>query len=183
MKTINEIIYNLEHNPSDINEHISTLIKYASKCSHITEMGVRAFGSTWAFIKGNPKKLICYDISHPSEFGGNINEVSEISKINNVNFSFIQADTTKIQIEPTELLFIDTLHSYKQLKTELYLHANKTSKYIIMHDTTTFGNGGGGDGDIIGLWPAIQEFIDSHPEWQMIERRTNNNGLTVLKRV
>jgi len=178
---INEIIYKLEHTPSDINEHIPTLVKYASECSHITEMGVRAFCSTWAFIKGNPKKLICYDISHPSEFGGDINIVSEISKINNVDFSFILGDTTKVEIEPTDLLFIDTLHSYKQLKTELRLHANKTSKYIIMHDTTTFESGGGGEGDTIGLWPAIEEFLaENKNNWKLLNRYINNNGLTIL---
>ena len=34
-----------------------------------------------------------------------------------------------------------------------------------------------------GIWPAIAEFMSTHPEWQLVERRTNNNGLTILKRI
>ena len=60
---------NLEHKlnqlyqtPSDINEHIPTLIKYGQECNHITEMGVRGIISTWAFLGSAPKKMISYDI-------------------------------------------------------------------------------------------------------------------------
>jgi len=34
-----------------------------------------------------------------------------------------------------------------------------------------------------GLWPAVQEFLDSNNDWILHERFTNNNGLTILKRV
>jgi hypothetical protein len=33
--------------PSDINEHIPTILKYGQECEHITEMGVRWVVSTW----------------------------------------------------------------------------------------------------------------------------------------
>lgn len=33
-----------------------------------------------------------------------------------------------------------------------------------------------------GLWPAIEEFLATHPEWVIDRRYTNNNGLTILKR-
>jgi hypothetical protein len=31
-----------------------------------------------------------------------------------------------------------------------------------------------------GLWPAIVEFLQNNNEWQLKERFTNNNGLTIL---
>jgi hypothetical protein len=34
-----------------------------------------------------------------------------------------------------------------------------------------------------GLWPAILEFLDNHPEWILKERFTNCYGLTILERV
>jgi hypothetical protein len=34
-----------------------------------------------------------------------------------------------------------------------------------------------------GIWPAIQEHLDEHPEWRLAARFTHNNGLTVLERV
>jgi hypothetical protein len=33
-----------------------------------------------------------------------------------------------------------------------------------------------------GLQPAIDEFLESHSEWEVHETFTHNNGLTVLKR-
>jgi hypothetical protein len=34
-----------------------------------------------------------------------------------------------------------------------------------------------------GLWPAITEFLESHPEWKLHKRYTNNNGITIIARV
>jgi hypothetical protein len=51
-----------------------------------------------------------------------------------------------------------------------------------MHDTTlneTVGN----DGQSPGLWQAIEEFLVAHPEWKLIERKTNCNGMTLLERI
>ena len=31
-----------------------------------------------------------------------------------------------------------------------------------------------------GLGPAIDEFLSYHKEWYILERYTNNNGLTIL---
>jgi hypothetical protein len=102
-----------------------------------------------------------------------------------------------MEIEETDLLFIDTWHVYQQLKKEFELHADKSRKYIILHDTTTFGENGEGiastninivTGQIEaiphkGLWPAVEEFLESNTKWKLKERYTNNNGLTVLERV
>jgi len=36
---------------------------------------------------------------------------------------------------------------------------------------------------LTGLWPAIREFLGTHPEWKIEKRFKNNNGLTILARV
>ncbi len=86
----------------------------------------------------------------------------------------------KVGIEETDLLFIDTWHVYEQLKEELRLHGSKARKYIVLHDTTTFGENGEGEGRR-GLWPAVEEFL-AVGEFQIKERFQNNNGLTILVR-
>ena len=58
----------------------------------------------------------------------------------------------------------------------------KSRKYIIFHDTTSF-EFSGMNGDTIGLWPAIEEFMNDNPHWIIAERFYNNNGLTILKRI
>ena len=114
MRTLNEQYEFQCTRRSDINEHLPTLKKYAEECNHITEMGVRDVVSTWAFLMGNPKKLISYDINQINE-----SIILETIKDTEIEFKFVLADTTKIEIEETDLLFIDTLHTYDQLKSEL----------------------------------------------------------------
>jgi hypothetical protein len=164
---------------SDINEHLPTLKKYADECEHITEMGVRWVVSTYALLMGKPKKMISYDIN-----GINWESISEMVKTD-TSFEFRVANTLDLEIEETDLLFIDTLHNYNQLSGELKLHGNKSRKYIIMHDTTLFewiGESYNGKVDEVGLWPAITEFLEQNPHWAILERYENNNGLTILKR-
>jgi len=167
---------------SDINEHLPILKKYAEDCNHITEMGVRWLVSTIAFMMGLPKKLISYDIDPLENWGINTNDVIELGKNNNIDFNFILGNTLELEIEETDLLFLDTDHTYKQLKGELTLHGNKSRKYIVFHDTTSF-EFKGMNGDTIGLWPAIEEFLSENPHWIIAERFYNNNGLTILKRL
>ena len=161
---------------SDIHEHIDTLYNLAKECSHITEMGIRNVVSTWAFIFRDPEKLVGIDL----HTNGSVLLTKEIYP----KWEFIQADTTKIEIEKTDLLFIDTLHTYSQLKKELNLHAVNVNKYIALHDTTTYGHidesTSGGDKE--GLVPAITEFLESNKDWSILKEYTNNNGLTILER-
>lgn len=179
-----------KNKPSDINQHLETIKKYSQQCPHITEMGVRNVVSTWAFLSGNPKKYIGVDIL-PCP----IQKAEQLAKERGIDFSFIQADTLdpNFSIEPTDLLFIDTWHIYRQLVQELRIHGNKARKYIILHDTTSFGEQDEGHwdeyskrvgqpGEKRGLWPAIMEFLDENPHWTLLERHTHNNGLTILAR-
>jgi hypothetical protein len=178
--------------PSDINEHIPTLLKYGNKCDSITEMGVRAICSTWVFLGSSPKKMRSYDIQNPSNWGGDIQSVKETAEYYGIDFDFILANVLDIEIEETDLLFLDTWHAYKQLKAELELHASNVKKYIIFHDTTSFAVkdetsyeiwGDEWKGEGIGIWLAIEEFLHSNPEWKLIERFENNNGLTIIGKI
>jgi len=193
MHNLETLINQLHQTPSDINEHIPTLVEYGSECETITEMGVRTITSTWAFLGCAPKSLISYDIQDPSKWGANIQDVYDTAKSYGLNFEFRKENVLKIEIEETDLLFLDTWHAYDQLKAELRLHSNKAKKYIIMHDTTSYEfrdepltseNAWEGDLDFgRGLWAAIEEFLESSEEWVLHKRYTNNNGLTILKRV
>lgn len=174
--------------PSDINEHLEVLYDLAKECTHITEMGVRSVVSTWAFMYRNPSVLVGIDL----HVHHNIDEALKCYP----KWNFIQADTLKIDIDPTDLLFIDTLHIYSQLKKELFKHGYKAKKYIVLHDTTTYGTSDEPTDwqtpEIMenyqtenkkGLMPAVNEFLEFNKEWYIYRQYTNNNGLTILKRV
>ena len=169
--------YNACYTTSDINEHLPLLAQLAKDCSHITELGVGPAQSTRAFLLNENVELHCYEYKPMP----GIKEFFIKARAAGRNVTLHVADTRKIEIATTDLLMVDSLHVYEQVKKELELHAPKTRKYIVFHDTTSFADVGEFGGR--GIWPAIQEFIDTHFEWRMIERKFNNNGLTILKRV
>lgn len=165
------------HHPTtiDIREHLDTLRDLARGLDHVTEMGFRSGTSFTAFLMAQPKKLISYDLHIPPQALSIFNEMRGETEI-----ELIEKNTISFEIAPTDLLFIDTLHTYDQLRTELYLHAKHVKKYIAFHDTETFGLKGE-NGKEPGLLKAIEELI-SEGEWKIKNRYLNNNGLMVLER-
>lgn len=179
LKEYNQLVYT----PSDINEHLPTLCKYAEKCDVVVELGVRYIVSSWAFVVAKPKKLISVDIvnpdTHPDSRGYRVHHLQSACSENGTEFEFILGDSRKIDLPEHDLLFIDTLHNYEVLKEELRVQAPKTRKFIAFHDTTLFGyRDEQGQGP--GLIKAIQEFLASNPNWSIEEVYNNNNGLTIL---
>ena len=188
MKEINEIYEQKCIIKNDINEHLPVLKEYAEKCSTVIELGVRSIVSTWAFLAAHPEKLISLDIVHPKKYinhdpsGCNLDLVVELAKKNNIEFEFIESDSTKTELPECDMMFFDTLHTYTQLKKELDLHGNKVKKYMLFHDTVLFAKNGEVAGEE-GISRAITEFITSNQEWKAEKVLTNNNGLTILKNI
>jgi hypothetical protein len=169
-------------NPSDIDEHLPTLYRYAKSCGHITEMGVRTGSSTRAFLYAAPERLVSYDLYLDAVVGTWFDQAQSLG----FNYNYIAGNTLNIRIEKTDLLFIDTLHNYHQLKSELELHAASVARYIVFHDTESFGEKGesySGELGIKGIRFAIDEFLEASPEWRMIHEAKNCNGLIVIERL
>lgn len=178
MITLEELYQQAAWAPSDINEHLPTLFGLARECRHVTEMGTRTGRSTRAFLYAQPEVLICYDLERQPE----VDLLEQAARsAGRPRFRFCQADVLDVEIEETDLLFIDTLHVYEQTRAELARHARKARRYLLFHDTTTFGETGETPGSH-GIWLAIEEFLHTHPEWQLLARHTHNNGLTILQR-
>ena len=160
---------------SDINEHLPALRDLAKECNSVVEMGVRTCVSTWAFIEGmNGGSLVSIDIKHPSKYGADITPVEKACKNKGITFKFYEADTLTIDIPEVDMLFIDTLHEYGQLKGELAKHGDKAKKYLVFHDTVSCED---------ELMPAINEFLKENKKWKIKEHYTFNNGVLVLARV
>ena len=185
-----------------------TLYEYALQCDHITEFGVRWVESTFSFILGQPSTLISIDIDHPNsypEFNGeeNLRLAYECAEECGVDFTFKLGSTLGVDIDPTDLLFIDTEHSYLQLKHELKLHSSKVKKYILMHDTLAHAhtdsrshlNSSGMKSRCgnLGLRPipesqglklCIEEFLEKNKGWVLDKIiHTGQPGMTILKRI
>jgi hypothetical protein len=188
---------------SDINEHLPTLFKYSCECESILECGVRYCVSSYALLYGllnnnkNKKKIILNDVLEL-----NIDEILNLTNDLDVDLSYKWISNLELKLnENIDLTFIDTWHVYGQLKRELNKYGKITNKYIIMHDTTIDGENSESvrnKHDISekmikynytyeevteGLWKAIEEFLSENKEWVILERYTNNNGLTILKNI
>jgi hypothetical protein len=180
--------------PSDINEHLSTLFDLAKEVNSIVELGTRNCASAIAFLAAiieTKKTFVTYDLYRSSI-------VDELEKYS--NFKFCLEDVLEATIPNTDLLFIDTLHTYFQLLSELNLHSANVNKYIVLHDTTSYKHGDEPfyssiekmimsnkveHGEKRGLLNAIEEFMGSTEgkKWAIHKVYENNNGLTILKRI
>lgn len=179
-QSLMEAFNHYKDTPSDINEHMETLLEYGKKCSNIVEMGVRTGRSTTAWLMACPRKLLCIDLKKHKMLS--LEKYIQWAKKQNISFEFIVSNSIKSNIpKDTELLFIDTYHTYELLSKELEIHHDNVSKYIILHDTETFGTVGE-DGKKPGLIKAVSEFRAKNPQWQVEKVYLNNNGLTILKR-
>jgi hypothetical protein len=177
--TINELYERKLKESTDINEHMPRLKWYASQCTHVTEFGVRGGCSTVALLAGQPRSLTCYDVEPFKE----LDLFRQVAKSVGSEFVFFQQDDCQSEIAPTDLLFIDSRHTYEQLDRELRMHAGKVNHYIIMHDTYSMPDPANGAPENNGkeMWIAILKLI-AWGDWEIREDFSNQNGLTVLGR-
>jgi len=196
----NELRYS---HSSDIYEHLPTLYKYAKECESVFETGVRGCVSSWALTKGlleNGKDNKCLFMNDISPC--NINELLNATKNLAIKMDYKWINNLQLDLPyRVDMTFIDTWHVYGQLKRELEKFSKVTNKYIAMHDTTvdeihgeTIRNkwnplqqskesGFPVEEITCGLQKAIDEFLAANPDWVLEVRYTNNNGLTILRRV
>jgi hypothetical protein len=159
--------------PGDFFEHVPTLRSLGDQVQHATEFGVRHGVSTVALLHSSCKTVVSYDIFQYAE-------VNVFRQVAADKFVFKIGNSLTVDIDPTDLLFIDTKHTAAQLYGELTKHATRVRRWIVMHDTVTFGNNGEDGGP--GLREAIKAFLKANKEWFPVRHDQNNNGLMVLSR-
>ena len=188
-------------------EHLPALRQLAMECASATEIGVEFMYSSWAILQGlseSPlpnRSYLGIDLNSPPT--ETLRRARKITEGVGVFFKFWKANDLFIEsLEPTDLLFIDSLHTYYHLSFELQKFSSQVRKYIAIHDTDFpfgFHNELTYSGDYSeyfpnetpprgsrikrGLWQAVVDFLGQHPEWVLQEHKFNGNGFTVLKRV
>lgn len=154
---------------ADIEGHLPYLRRLASLCNDVIEFGTRAGnGSTLAFVRGAQRSVTAYDLKGC----GFVPKLKEIAAERGITFELIIADVREIKIPETDLLFIDTHHTYEQLSKELELHGEKARKYMAFHDTHLFPE----------MTPALYDYLEAHPSWVVGYDSPDWCGLTVVRR-
>ena len=197
------LCYNRWHNATDIYQHLPTLYKYAKECESVFEMGARGCISSWAFTKGllennKPIKFLFLNDISPC----NIDELLRVTADLPIKINYKWINNLQLELPGRlDLTFIDTWHVYGQLKRELAKFSKLTNKYIILHNTSVDGiygetirsklnaeeqskeSGFPLEEINCGLQKAIDEFLSENKDWVLHEVYTNNNGLTILKKI
>lgn len=176
--TTQEIIENYEREcstPSDIVDHLPLIRRYAEQCNHLTELGVRSVVSTWALLASNPKRLLSMDIEECP-----VEEAVRCAKEAEIDFEFRCQDGLENEIEETDLLLIDTWHTYSHLLLEMLLHEGKVGKYMLLHDTAENWPENGHP----GMLQAVKDFLKfTKGAWRLKEHVEACHGMTVIERL
>ena len=187
---------------SDINEHLPVLREMAKGCGSIIELGNRGNSSTWALLQGlcestqQDKRYLEVEETNYSLEKKHL--AKRIASECNISYEFVSGNIFGLKVEhDTDMLFIDSIHTYCHLTHELETLAPITKKYIVMHDTNypwgysddTYYRGNYSeypswiDRSKKGLTEAVNDFLARNPGWKLRDRRMNNHGLTILERV
>jgi len=174
-QTLEEAIKAARHTPSTVNEHWDTLVRYGRLVHTVLELGSGFSTLAWLASAGH---VTTVDVE-PLPWTDRLVELAGDQ---------LDAHTgSDLDFPPraVDLLYIDTLQTYDQLRQELALHGPHAG-LIVMHDVESFGTADSPltrqycPGDR-GLIPAIQEFCAEHG-YKVLEHFYHQHGLMILER-
>ena len=162
--------------------HLPRLFQLAQECDTCVELGCKNGASATALLAGCKGDVWSYDILPTSralamrEWAGD-------------RWHYVcPQDTRTADIPHCGLCFVDAMHQYDHVRTELTRHADKVSRYLVFHDTITFGSVGAVDESgkavpgILGIRPAIDELMLRDRSWFLVRHDYHSHGLLVLQR-
>lgn len=170
--------------------HLPRLRQYAVGCDLAVEFGAQHGAATSALLLG-AQRVISYDLvcSH---------RLVILALAAGDRLILRQEDTRQAPVTPCDLLFLDSAHTYAQVAAELTRHADAVTRWLIFHDTMTFGSiGADGDSGMVSWMPergqaipfahygirlAIDELQIRDPRWRVHAHFPQSHGLLVLKR-
>lgn len=163
------------------NTQFFCLFKYASRVRHVSIIGCGSGLSLLTAIAAQPETIRVYNNSSQD-----VNQFQDICKQSGIDFEFHVADMSELKIQPTDLLYIDTVHEGHVKGSELRLHAPSVNRYILVPQTYT--NAHDPQSGITlpnniqpcGIIHGINTFIVEFPKWHILEHQYYEPGLTVL---
>lgn len=158
------------HMTGDFSSRMDAMQNLFKDVKTITELGTFQGCSTSAWLKLKPKKLITIDIKPYLD-----KDIFKIAaKEIGVHFEYIIADDMTINIEPCDLLFIDTSHTEEHTYQELKRHGNKALKYIAFHDVVEPKH---------QTMPGIKRYLQENiNKWEIFYKDLVGDGFLVLKK-
>lgn len=170
--------------------HLCRLWDLAKGLDLAVEFGVKRGASSSALLLG-ARRVMSFDVVATAE-------AKALKTAAGDRWDYRIEDSRTAAVPDCDLLFIDSLHTFAQMRAELFAHGNKALRYIVCHDVGTFGevDAVGETGaqawkyvqgqsvplNVCGIRPAIDEFQIENPHWRVAARYVDSHGLLVLKR-
>tara|TARA_R110000765_G_scaffold288759_4_gene384972 strand:+ start:4330 stop:6237 length:1908 start_codon:yes stop_codon:yes gene_type:complete len=176
MLTVEAVFDKMKSIPRDLEQHMDFLKEISSKCSHVTEISKRK-ESLVALAAGKPKKIVSYNTE------GNHPIIEQVEKVlPEIQMKLSSLPSSEIEtIEKTDLLFIDTIHTYDEMMNELNKFAPMVKRFIVARGTQSNGEIGEDGGR--GILHALRLFMQENPKWSIIEHHEQQYGISVLARL
>lgn len=164
--------------PSDVYLYLPLFVELvgALKAQHVIELGTRTGVSTVAFLyglEGTGGRLTSVDIDPAPEIG------------EHDHWTFVQGDDCDPEVfsalEPADIVFIDTSHTYEHTLRELGLYRwlVKPGGVMLLHDTEVEWPEGAGLGEPFPVMRAVSEFCERERlQWA---NRKECWGLAIVK--
>lgn len=165
--------------PPDFHAHMEPLRDLCANVKHATEMSAWPKQAYLAIAAGMPKDGVLVSCA-----SGQKHWWARMVMAKGVHFKMITNDSLTAEIEPTELLFLDSSHTAQRTFDELNRHAAKVSKYIVIHTVATDTFGEHGDDGGPGVMYGVRQWLRSgaSAEWVVKSFTDVNHGLIVLSR-
>jgi hypothetical protein len=148
--------------------HFKTILNYAKRSNHVTEIGMNWPYFTWLLLSTYPKHIVSYDLVANTERDNLI----ESAKIASIDFKLgIKNKGRFYNIDKTDLLLINAVNRYHRIYDELNSYSKMINKYILIYNTISHK---------VRINP-IYQFLKINTNWKMVKHLKRNNGLMVLE--
>ena len=190
---IEEIYERFKNSQGATAGHLETIRMLAMECDIVVELGVRNGASISALLLGTKEKVYGYDIKDTTKA-----RILEEAARGKFIYKIQNTLDDKCIVPSCNMIFFDSLHTYEQLQMELIKHGNKADKYLLFHDTITFGIQAA-DGEtgrvkegfergvfnpkVHGIRLAIDEYMMLRPQWKIKFHHPYCHGLLCLERM
>lgn len=170
--------------------HLPRLRSLATGYELAVEFGVKHGASSAALLLG-ASHVISFDVVETPQ-------ARQLQALAGDRWEYRIQDSRRAFVPECQLLFIDSLHTYAQVSDELEAHAHKVKRYLVFHDSLTFGSIGakGESGEqlwtyqrgvsvpleALGIRPAIDELMVRDPSWHIVAHDVTSHGLLILER-
>ena len=185
---------------NEVSDFMPRLKELAKECSTVVELGGDQRAGSVSIVLGlmenfrEEKKFYLY-----CPRGFQRQDKKFLRKFSLMPIEFVCDNREFLFQTPFEvdLVYVNSWHTYPRLYSELCHFAPFTKKFIaILHTHSHWENEDEPDYSLLryspfkelckdkkGLRLAIEDFLNSHTEWEKFEDHANSHGFTILKRV